>query len=238
MKQKKSLTQKLARSIKAIAIGASVIVATTAAEARRDLDINFNDQIFHNNGTIFLKQEINRQYPGVRLERADLVNVRLVAKSRMGQGTAALRVGPQTSRPVVVRGRPQDFNSSQPNTFDRIDFRNPSRNSAGVWQMELNGNIKVRRVVVTIDENNGGPGPGPGPGRTWQPVGTACGPYQPWGTSLQCPTASPHGMNCGNVARGTKCFGASYWDNNFICTNPNTGQNDRGSHIFNMYQCN
>ncbi|MGE0631380.1 MAG: hypothetical protein AB7O96_03160 [Pseudobdellovibrionaceae bacterium] len=77
--------------------------------------------------------------------------------------------------------------------------------------------------------------------KRWSDYGTACGPYQPWGTSLECPDTSPDGgpigMRCNQYPSRTKCFGARYWDPNFICTNPNTGQNERGSYIFNMYIC-
>lgn len=84
----------------------------------------------------------------------------------------------------------------------------------------------------------GYPGHGGGWGPSWQGVGTACGPMQPWGTSLQCPSTNPQGMSCNGMARGTRCFGAAYWQNNFVCTNPYNGQNQYGSYIFNMYVCN
>ncbi|MGE3756127.1 MAG: hypothetical protein AB7H97_00130 [Pseudobdellovibrionaceae bacterium] len=233
----RSLTRKTALSIKAIAIAFSIFAAGNADAARQQLNLDYGDRIFQGNGVLHLRQEINRQYPGVNLRNADIVSVRMVAKSEMGRGTAALVVGSQMTRPERINGRPQDFHSSRPNTFDRVDLYNPSYNSVGVWQIELNGKIKIRRVVVEIDHNNGG---GPG-GRTWKAAGTACGPQQPWGTSLVCPNTSPDsgpiGMNCNNVPRGTKCYGAYYWNNNFACTNPNSGQTAYGSYIFNMYIC-
>ena len=84
----------------------------------------------------------------------------------------------------------------------------------------------------------GHPGHGGGWGPQWMGAGTACGPYQPWGTSLQCPTMNPQGMSCRGMQRGTKCFASSYWQPNFICTNPYNGQNQYGSYIFQMYVCN
>ena len=79
-----------------------------------------------------------------------------------------------------------------------------------------------------------------GRGRQWRGAGQQCGPYQPWGTSLACPNMSPNGgpqgMNCDNVPRGTRCYGASYWHNGYNCTAPN-GQGSYGSLIFNMYVC-
>lgn len=92
------------------------------------------------------------------------------------------------------------------------------------------------------------PGPGyppPPPGNGWHHqwvgAGTACGPYQPWGTSLQCPNTNPNGgpigMNCDGIQPGTRCFGASYWNQNFACTDPYSGQTTVGTNIFNMYVC-
>ena len=78
--------------------------------------------------------------------------------------------------------------------------------------------------------------------QVWQGAGTSCGPYQPWGVSMACPNMSPNGgpigMNCDGLPRGTRCFGASYWQNGFNCTNPYNGQGSYGSNIFNMYVCN
>lgn len=83
---------------------------------------------------------------------------------------------------------------------------------------------------------------GRGGRQQWQAAGQACGPYQPWGTSLACPNMSPNGgpmgMNCDNVPRGTRCYGASYYQHGFNCTNPYNGQGSYGSNIFNMYVCN
>ncbi len=92
-------------------------------------------------------------------------------------------------------------------------------------------------------DHDRGRGHGGGWGRQqWQGAGQACGPYQPWGTSLACPNMSPNGgpigMNCDNVPRGTRCYGASYYQQGFNCTNPYNGQGSYGSNIFNMYVCN
>lgn len=90
---------------------------------------------------------------------------------------------------------------------------------------------------------HGGGHHGGGWGRQqWQAAGTSCGPQQPWGVSMMCPNTSPNGgpmgMNCDNVPRGTRCYGASWWQNGFNCTNPYNGQGSYGSFIFNMYVCN
>lgn len=87
------------------------------------------------------------------------------------------------------------------------------------------------------------------PRRVWRGsnTGQECGPYypgsnsQPWGTSLPCPNMSPDGgpigMDCDNYAPGTKCYGASYVNTNFVCTDPYNGQNSYQATIFNMYVC-
>lgn len=236
-----SLARKVTLSIKALAICLSIFAASNA-DARQQIDLNFSDRIYQGQGVLHLRQEINRQYPGVNLRNAELVSVRLVAKSEHGRATAALRVGNQMTREERINGRPEDFMSNHPRTFDRIDFWAPNQHGQVAWQLDLNGRIMIRRIVVEIDHSGGGGGGGGHPGGpTWKAIGTACGPQQPWGTSLVCPNTNPNGgpigMNCNNVPRGTKCFGASYWNGNFVCTNPNDGSNAYGSYIFNMYIC-
>jgi len=81
-----------------------------------------------------------------------------------------------------------------------------------------------------------------GGNRVWQSAGTACGPQQPWGTSLMCSNTSPNGgpigQSCDGVAPGTKCYGSSYYDPGFGCSDPYNGSFQTGSNVFNMYECN
>ena len=136
------------------------------------MHVQFYDQNYRGQSTLFLKREIRQQFPGINLRRADLLRVRLIAKSRRGRGTAALKVGYDVTYPQTVSGNPYDFNDPAPYTFDRVPFDNPSWDSTGVWQIKLRGNFIVRKVVVIVElvGSSTGPGPFPNPGP---------GPYNP-----------------------------------------------------------
>lgn len=115
-----------------------------------------NRGLYQGNSTIYLKQMLQNQY-GVMPRNFELERVVLVAKTRQGRGTAALKVGNWTSYPERVNGNPYDFNSNEPYTFDRVRFENNSgRFNDGVWQLLLRGNFKVKRVVVFVKRKGHG----------------------------------------------------------------------------------
>ncbi len=136
------------------------------------LRLEMGDQHLRGSSVIKLKQEIRNQYPNFRLRNADLIKVRLVAKSKRGRGRASLVVGQQQSMDYIVNGNPQEFWDSANYTFDRVVIDNPSWDSTGRWQIHLQGNFIVRRVVVVV-EKQGGYNPNPNPGyNQWQYVNT------------------------------------------------------------------
>ena len=99
----------------------------------------------------YLKKAFNQQYPWVELTDMDLRRVVLVAKSRKGIGGAQLRVGEWLTDSYAVAGRPIDFRDQRKITFDRVRFHNPSSSSGGPWQIDLQGNFIVRKVVLEMD---------------------------------------------------------------------------------------
>jgi hypothetical protein len=123
---------------------------------RDQITLRFNDEQFQGNSTLHLRQEILQQ---TNLSPADLNRVRvervdLWAKSRQGNGRAALKIGNRETNFKEVDGRPSDFNDDDLDTYERIRFENPNNNdnSNGVWQILLRGNIKVKRVVLHFDD--------------------------------------------------------------------------------------
>lgn len=126
---------------------------------RQRLVLDFYDQHLRGNNTLKLKNKIRNMYPNIRLRNAEIVRVRLVAKTKHGRGTAALRVGSNMTQRRMVYGHPSDFHRSNANSFDRVDFQSPSYNSDGAWQVQLNGNFKVRKVVVVLRTNQRPPTP-------------------------------------------------------------------------------
>ena len=64
-----------------IAIYVGMLVGMSAHAEQRRLVIPYNDMVFQGQNKLMLKQEIKRHYPRLNLRQADLVRVRLVAKS-------------------------------------------------------------------------------------------------------------------------------------------------------------
>ncbi len=135
---------------KLLLLSAVVVSGMMSLSAQaRELVLDYNDTVYSGDSTLALKRMINEKYPRLDLQEADLISVRLVAKSQFGRGTATLHIGGRDVDTRTVSGRPMDWNDNDGRTFDRIDFRYRG-NDRGVWQIKLNGNIKVRRVVVEV----------------------------------------------------------------------------------------
>lgn len=139
----------------AVVVLVSLVSPLPAEAARERYIVEFDD--VHIRGqrgetaTIFLKKAFRQQYPWVELADMDLRKVVLVAKSRKGNGGAQLRVGEWLTDSYTVAGRPVDFRDRRKITFDRVRFNNPSSSSGGPWQIDLQGNFIVRKVVLEMD---------------------------------------------------------------------------------------
>lgn len=139
------------------------------AQARDRLVLRFHDDQFRGQNTLYLKREIRNQHPRVRVRDLKLESVRLVAKSKLGRGTATLNVGGRSSYAETINGSQYDFDSSDRWTFDRVDLYPSGRRTSGAWQIDLRGNIKVREVVLFVRDNgsyNPRPNPRPNPRRS------------------------------------------------------------------------
>ncbi len=79
-----------------------------------------------------------------------------------------------------------DFNDRSPRSFDRVDFFNDSRDSRGVWQMELQGQFQVRKVVLELDRRGHGGGGGGHVGYVYEQV--RCESFIKWLT-VECRTS-------------------------------------------------
>ena len=147
---------KVAKIISPIVALITLSMATSAFAERARLVLEFNDLHFKGGrrgaaNILKLKKEIKNQYPGIQLRNADLIRVRLVAKSKHGQGTAALHVGRHSTYEERIYGSSRDFHNRDSYTYDKIKINNPSYNSEGQWQLHFRGNIKIKQVAVVVN---------------------------------------------------------------------------------------
>jgi len=143
----KSMTLK-ALTLAGFALSSTLALADEPAE-RFVLDLNgreYNSQ--QGEDTIPLKAMIRQKYGDQDLEDADLVRVAVVAKSQFGRAQLSLLVGTDLSRPEIIQGSPQEY--ARPGGFARYLFASPGRESAGVWQLKLQGNVKIERIAVVV----------------------------------------------------------------------------------------
>lgn len=119
--------------------------------------LDFNDSAYRTgrdgSATLFLKRELRHQYPGLDFSTMRLKKVLLVAKSKHGRGMARLRVGHHMTDPHRLDGQPATFHNGHPRTFDKVRLPNPAYSSKGPWQINLKGRIKVRKVVLVVENH-------------------------------------------------------------------------------------
>jgi hypothetical protein len=123
--------------------------------ARYNIELNFGDTEIEGTNVIHLKRAIQRAHPNIDLRRMELLATRLVAKSRSGKGAAYLAVGRDQTASKRIDGNTVKWYLDAEQTFDRVDFQNPSRRAfdSDPWQIVLGGRIKVRRVIVALEDN-------------------------------------------------------------------------------------
>ena len=115
--------------------------------------------------TINLTNLIKQHYKYVSLKdlrHADLIKVRLMAKSKRGGGQVSLIVGNRhnyASDHSDINGSYDQWRSNSRHTFDKIVLTHYSNNS-GEWFLRFHGKVMVRKIAVIIknhyDYNDGG----------------------------------------------------------------------------------
>jgi len=143
---------------------AMTLALPSIAEARPEIvDLDLYEQEFNSRegeDTVPLKALINRYYGGrVDLSAYDLQAVMVSAKSRRGAGKISLLVGDRLSAPQVIEGNPRDYETPRAG-FYRYSFVAPGSASRGVWQLKIQGNIKIDTIRVRMRLSTGGGGGG------------------------------------------------------------------------------
>jgi hypothetical protein len=104
-----------------------------------------------------IKQLIKQQNPRMNLQQMKIQSITLMAKSKQGRGEATMIIGQSAGYPEVVGGQPRAFNSQAPRSYKSVLLQNPSYSSQGKWQVELQGNIKVKTIIVHLKKKGSGP---------------------------------------------------------------------------------
>lgn len=133
-------------------------------QQKRRLVIDFYGDHFRGNTVLNLTDEVAFQY-GINLKARDLKRVKLVAKSKRGRGQAKLIVNGRIAGSNRIDGYPGNFQSNASYTFYQTMLLNGhvgnSRRRSDVY-LQLNGNIKVLKVIIVIESRNDNGRTGPG----------------------------------------------------------------------------
>ena len=123
------------------------------------IHLEFEEQHLRGNNTLYLKRALKQQYPGLNLQDFNLHKAMLIAKTKHGHGSAALRVGHDYTGDRRIGGMRSEFHESYegyssqtflaPRSYrDHKSYR--SHKQKGPWQIKLNGNFKVSQVTLVL----------------------------------------------------------------------------------------
>ena len=138
----------------------SLLYSFSVYAFEKDYELRFNDHFIQGSEIIKLKKALRRQYNELNFKNVEMREVKIIAKSRRGNGEVQLVVDNQRSNRKRIPGKLRDFSSPERNTFFKIFLKNPNYySSKGAWNLFFRGNVKLRKVVVTIDHLGGNPDP-------------------------------------------------------------------------------
>lgn len=139
---------------------------------QNEIVLRMGGEIFGNrggreNGTLYLKREIQRQHPNIRLQNFDLDSVTVIGVSearRSSNSTLTLYLNRQYQDQAVLehRGRGHRGMDSATMVPRRRSQRGPGEQT---WQIDFSAATRVQRVIVQLDREGRHGGGGHGGGR-------------------------------------------------------------------------
>lgn len=142
------------KQLLALTLIAATISSTAFAAGKERITVNIpmdKDQVHRQETVIKLKQKIKNLRPNLDLTKADLVKVDLKAKSKAGNGLVHVKEGRFFSRQKTIDMSPKHQGFHKPGGFSEITLRTPREMEGVRWHAVLNGRIKVKNIVVTMD---------------------------------------------------------------------------------------
>lgn len=134
--------------VTAIVAGSALLSFSASAEK---IILNLGDAHYRGGTTLPLKQMIKQKHRRFNLRRSNIISVKVVAKSKHGGGTASLYINGRENDRQRIGGHRSEFHNPAKYTFDRILLNPLRRRTPGAWQLRLDGNIKVKRIVIQVD---------------------------------------------------------------------------------------
>jgi hypothetical protein len=120
----------------------------------QNIKIHMYGEHLRGQNVLKIKQLLKQQTGMMNLQGVQIKKVTLIAKSKKGRGQATLVVGQSAEYPETIGGNPRAFQSVSPRSYDRVTLVNTTGSSQGKVQVELQGNIKVKEIIVTIVKKN------------------------------------------------------------------------------------
>jgi len=117
-----------------------------------EVELHFNHWHLYGRKSVYLKKVFKRQYPGIDVQSFDLRRVVVFAKSQRGRSEGTLRVGNHYSRTRSIYGQPDAFHDPDQG-YREIAFKNPKRDSRGLWRLDLSGDLKLNRIVLVLEHS-------------------------------------------------------------------------------------
>lgn len=132
----------------------SVLSFQANAEAEiSKLEISLDGKILIPGTTLKLKALALQSNSNLDINNLNLLAIEILAKSRQGNGTIRLRVGEELTAWTNVAGTQKDFDHSTIDSFSTIKLRSPVMGKGKVWQLIINGYIKIKMITLhTIQE--------------------------------------------------------------------------------------
>jgi len=103
---------------------------------------------FRGESVLPIKRMLREQNPQALARLENLKKVTIVAKSRRGRGSAALKTGRDITREKTIDGVPYEFRTEDAFTYSQVSFQGPGYAFRGPMQILLRGNIKVKEVIL------------------------------------------------------------------------------------------
>lgn len=137
--------------MKTLLIATTLLLSTGASALTQKIHVDLNNAVLQGHEMVPLKRMIARQHGGGTLRGFNIVQAKVEAKSKMGQGEISLRIGHSESYPQVVPGTPENFDSDY-SGFTTLTLKANSyrgQDSRGPLQLLTSGLIKLDDVEIT-----------------------------------------------------------------------------------------